>query len=215
MAITDNRIKGGSTQELIYLQGSTERVVVGSGGKVELDVEGDITGDVTGDVTGEVIGNKTTLVKVATLNAALLTDDSETEIGYTIPTGYIVKNVFLDVTTKEDTASTKTIDIGTDSTDSGDADGYFDGVSVAAATTFIGNEATITTGSSETYVSALGGVLLGSGVVGTDVDGNFGVWQKELDTASAGKAMTATFGDGDGANELVADVYVELLKLGV
>jgi hypothetical protein len=222
MAITDVRIKGGSSQELVYLQGSTERIVVGSGGKVELDILGDVTGDLTGDVigdvtgdlTGEVIGNKTTLTKVATLNATLLVDNAETAIGYTIPAGYMVRNVFLDITTAEATATTKTISIGTDSSDSGVAAGYFNGASVAAASTLVANEAAVTAGATETYVSALGGSLLGDGIVGANSDGDFGLWQKKLDTASAGKAMTATFGDAGGANELVADVYVELVKLG-
>src|SRR6056297_1861115 len=58
-------------------------------------------------------------------------DNSEQSTGFVLPDKAIVHDVFLDVTTAEVTGTTKTINVGTDSTDSGDADGYLAGVSVS------------------------------------------------------------------------------------
>ena len=150
------------------------------------------------------------LVKV-NIPASLLTDNSETGTGYTIPSNSLVLDVIAVVNTAETTATTTTIDIGTDSTDSGDADGYFNDLSVAATGTHSAASAAVTTGANETYISTLGGALLGSGVVGTDADGDFGLWQTTPDSASAGKEITATFGDSGGANELDMDLYISFV----
>lgn len=61
------------------------------------------------------------------------TDAHDTAI--VIPAGSIIKNVWVDVATKEDTGTTKLVDIGVSS---GDEDGFLDGVSVAAAGTIKG-----------------------------------------------------------------------------
>lgn len=173
-------------------------------------IQGDsIAGTLTGNVTGQV----TRILAKTNVTATDLTDNTETDTGITIPANAIVNNVYVRVNSAESTATTKTITVGTDSTDSGDADGYLASTSVAATGLHVCNEATITTGSSETYVSALGGALLGSGVVGTDTNGDFGIWQKEQDSASAGKNVTITFGDADGANELDLDIFVDYLIL--
>ena len=153
--------------------------------------------------------NRGSLIPISTkVVGADLSDNTETSTGLVIPTGAIVLDVVAVVNTAESTATTTTIDIGTDSTDSGDADGYFDGLAVGAVGVHSSVSATVTTGANETYVSALGGALLGSGVVGTNADGDFGLWQSDIDTASAGKEITVTFGDAGGANELDLDIYV-------
>jgi opacity protein-like surface antigen len=57
---------------------------------------------------------------------------AEVDTGWDLPAKVIVHDVYVDVTTAEATGGTKTIDVGTLSTDSGDANGFLDGVSVAA-----------------------------------------------------------------------------------
>lgn len=63
---------------------------------------------------------------------------SETSTGVRIPAGVIVTDVGIDVV---DEVASSTIDIGTLSTDSGDADGFIDGESCAAAGQVIHNTA--------------------------------------------------------------------------
>lgn len=60
-------------------------------------------------------------------------DGSEQDTGFDLPSGAIVRDVFLDVGTAESTGTTKTIDVGLLSSESGgDADGFLDGISVAS-----------------------------------------------------------------------------------
>jgi len=118
-------------------------------------------------------------------------DNSEQSTGFVLPDKAIVHDVFLDVTTAEVTGTTKTINVGTDSTDSGDADGYLAGVSVS------------TTGLKKGTVAnsavTVGDLLL------TDLDGASNV--KEDDIASGGKEITFTAGSTDFA-ELVANIFI-------
>lgn len=66
---------------------------------------------------------------VIPFNIADTTAATETNTGFTIP-GAVQPNVAVDVVTID---ATEDIDVGTLSSDSGDADGYLDGVSVAVA----------------------------------------------------------------------------------
>lgn len=61
--------------------------------------------------------------------AADLTAATETSTGFTVPSGLMLPTPFIHVTAID---ATEDIDVGTLSTDTGDADGYMDGVSVAA-----------------------------------------------------------------------------------
>jgi hypothetical protein len=137
---------------------------------------------------------------------------AETAIGVTLPTKFVVYDVFVDVRTAEATGATKTIDVGT-STVSNDPDGFIDGGSVAA-TGRVRGQATVTTGSAETYYSAnTRGVLLSDYVVGTDADGDFGLYREKPDTTSSGDVVTATPGSAD-FEELAADIYIVGLEMG-
>ncbi|MER8967713.1 hypothetical protein NKJ93_02375 [Mesorhizobium sp. M0028] len=62
--------------------------------------------------------------------AADITAATETATGFTVPSGLMLPTPFVNVTALDAAA---TIDVGTLSTDTGDADGYIDGLSVAAA----------------------------------------------------------------------------------
>ena len=106
-------------------------------------------------------------------------------------------DVFLDVTTLEATGATKTIDIGTLSTDSGDADGFLDGASVAAAGIIRG---------SLTNAAVTRGVLL------TDDEDGAGAWVPMPCVAPGSLSVTYTFGANDFA-ELVATINIVLIRL--
>jgi hypothetical protein len=137
---------------------------------------------------------------------------SENETSFALPALAIVKNVYLRVKTAEATGGTKTIDVGTLSTDSGDADGFLDGVSVAS-TGLVGPSITKTTGSNEVYISAsTHGALLADQELGTDVAGNTGFINSRHNITSGGKVITWTPGSNDFA-ELEADIIVEYQQI--
>jgi hypothetical protein len=131
---------------------------------------------------------------------------------FTLPTKFMVVDCFVDVITQEATGGTKTIDVGTAGT-SNDPDGFIDGASVAAAGQVRG-QATVTTGSSETYYSAnTRGVLLSDYLAGGDAADNFGVYREKPDFTAGGDPVTASPGSAD-FEELVADVYVIGVEIG-
>lgn len=129
--------------------------------------------------------------KVAKVGITAPDDGTETSTGFSLPAKAIVKDVFLDVTTAESTGTTKTITVGTDSTDSGDADGFLTGVSVA------------TTGLKKGTV-VNGAVTLGALLL-TDLNGTSDV--KEQDISSGGKEITFTAASANFA-ELEANIFI-------
>ena len=140
-------------------------------------------------------GGVTRYMKISMV-AADFDDNSEVGTGYVLPEFAIVKNVFVRVNTEEATATTKTIDVGTDSTDGGDADGYLDGVSVA----------------SEGLVH---GTLLNTGqtlgaLLAVDEDGA-GTLVPEPDYTMGGKEITVTAGDAGGFDEAEFDIFIEYI----
>lgn len=153
------------------------------------------------------------LAKIKKISITTPADASEHSSGFTLPAKAIVLDVFVDVTTAEATGGTKTLDVGTDSTDSGDADGFLDGISVAA-TGLVRGKATITAGSTETYfASTTKGALLASLTAGSDVAQDTGTYYEFPDTTMGGKEITYTAGSADFA-ELTADIYVVYIEIG-
>jgi hypothetical protein len=131
---------------------------------------------------------------------------------FTLPAKFMVQDVFVDVITAEATGGTKTIDVGTAGT-SNDPDGFIDGASVAGIAKVRG-QATVTTGSAETYYSAnTRGVLLSDYLAGGNAGDNFGVYREKPDFTAGGDPVTASPGSAD-FEELVADVYVIGLEIG-
>lgn len=132
----------------------------------------------------------------------------ENQTSFTLPSNSIVKAVYLRVKTAEATGATKTINVGTLSTASGDADGFLAGVSVAA-TGLVGPAITETTGVNEVYISAsTHGALLADQELGTDVAGNTGFINSRSDISSGGKVVTWTPGGNDFA-EFEADIIID------
>ena len=134
--------------------------------------------------------------KIKTIAITAAEDTSENGTGWSLPAKAIVHNVYLDVTIKEDTATTKTVDIGTDSTDSGDADGYLVGVSIATAGLVKG-----TLGS--------GGQTLGT-LLHVDESGA-GVLVPEADISMGGKEITWTAGEAQ--TEFAGTIIIEYTEI--
>lgn len=143
-------------------------------------------------------------------------DGNETDSGWDLPAKSIVYSVYVDVKTAESTGSTKTIDVGLLSSDSGgDADGFLDGVSTASAKVVTGGF-TYTDGTSQNYVSAhTWGVLMYQGLVGADGAGTAGTVNLNPYLAATNTAKSVTYTVGSAATELIADIYIVYLLLGV
>lgn len=152
------------------------------------------------------------VMKIKILPVTVVAAATEQDTGWDLPATAMVMDVFLDITTAEATGATKTIDIGTDGSGSNDPDGFADAISVAA-TGLVRPQATVTTGSNETYYSAnTRGVLLSDFLVGTDVDGDFGVYREKPDGTSGGESITYTLGSNDYV-ELVANMIIVYMEI--
>lgn len=77
------------------------------------------------------VGKVVEKAKVIRLKASGVST-TETSTGFTLPAGAVVTDVYINVITAEATGTTKTLDVGTLSSASGDADGFLDGISVAS-----------------------------------------------------------------------------------
>jgi hypothetical protein len=136
----------------------------------------------------------------------------ETDTGFDFKSGDVIMSAWIDVQTAEATASTKTIDVGLLSSESGgDADGILDGIVTSATGTIVG-KATVTTGSNtKFFASTTRGVLLQDFQAGTDVDQDEGVaCSKEHAISTTAVSLTYTL--GDAATELVAKGYVQFFR---
>jgi len=168
---------------------------------------GTLTTTGTTTATGGVAfpGGTATILNIP-LTALANTDDTATSVA--LPANAIVTDVILQVTTAEATATTKTIDIGTLSTDSGDADGFAAALSTAA-TGIIRPGVTVTTGTNTKYFSAnTRGVLLSDYQAGTDVDQDEGVYLETPDTTMGGKTITVTAGEAQTEFAGVLKIFV-------
>jgi len=125
---------------------------------------------------------------------------TETATGFILPTNCIVKpEIVINVRVAEATGGTKTIDFGTDSGDSGDADGFANGVSVAA------------TGLVKTTIVD-GGVTLGAKLFVESGTGADVANAPEIDVSQGGKELTWTPGSNDFA-ELDADIIITYMEI--
>ena len=131
--------------------------------------------------------------KIKILPVSVATGEQDT--GWALPANAIVVDVFVNVKTAA-TAGTKTIDVGTLSSASGDADGYLDGVSVGTAGIVKGSLA-----------SATKGVLLKE--VQTIESNSF--YAPVPDTGSGGKKISYTLGASVAG--LVADIIIDYIEI--
>lgn len=137
---------------------------------------------------------------------------SEQDTGYDIPDDAIVYDVFIKVDTAEATGGTKTIDVGTLSSDSGDADGFLDGVSTAG-TGVVRGVPTFTAGSSETYFasSTKGALLAPTKVAGSDTATDVGTYLELPCTDPGSQSVTYTLGSNDWS-EFVGSIVIVMLR---
>lgn len=119
---------------------------------------------------------------------------SETDTSFTLPTYAIVRNVLVRVKTAEATGTTKTIDVGTNTSGvSDDPDGFLDGISVAS--TGLVGPTLVSTGQTR-------GALL------RDDEDGAGALVPNVDVSSGGAVVSWTPGSADFA-ELEADIIIE------
>ena len=137
-------------------------------------------------------------IKKINMAASDFSDTSEVDTGWTLPDTAIIKDVFVNVNTKEDTATAKTIDVGTDNVgDSGDdPNGLLVGASVATAGLVKG-----------TLVNS--GITLGA-LFQTDTDGASD-FAKEPIVNQGGNSITITA--GEAFTEADFDILIEYIEV--
>ncbi|MCH8290217.1 hypothetical protein IH992_03820 [Candidatus Poribacteria bacterium] len=155
------------------------------------------------------------LLKVKKIAITAKGDTVENDTAFDLPAKAVVLDVFLDVTTAEATASTKTIDVGLLASESGgDADGFLDGISTGATGLQRGIP-TLTTGSNEVYfASTTRGVLLESFTAGTDVATDVGTVYDKSHLSDGVTAKSVSWTAGEAQTEFAGDLYIVYIELG-
>jgi len=158
------------------------------------------------------------LVKVKKLEISATPTGSEQDTLWDLPAKSIVLDVLLDVTTLEATGTTKTMDIGLKSGESGgDADGFAVAINCAAAG-LVRPGVVTTAGATETYVSDFSrGAFLRQGIplAGANVVGDEGSYYEKphLSTSVTAKSVTYTAKSANWA-EFRGAIYVLYIELG-
>ena len=141
-------------------------------------------------------------------------NNTETDTTFDLPAKAIVHEVLVEVKTAEATASTKTIDVGLLASESGgDADGFIDGLSVAA-TGLIVPKFVATVGSNNTYLGAaathtIGALLTGVLIAGQDTaDAGDGFAMKAPHFAGAVTAKSVSYKRGDTFVEFKGHIWI-------
>lgn len=132
------------------------------------------------------------ILRTKKINLTCPDDASETGSDWSLPDQAVVYDVFLRVITAESKGTGKTLDVGIDSDDSGDADGYLVGVDVSSTGLI---KSTLENGS----------VTLGA-LFKTDTDGSSD-YAKEADVESGGKEITYTASNADW-EEFEGNLYI-------
>lgn len=144
------------------------------------------------------------VVKIpVTATEAANTTATEKDTGFDLKAGWTVLDAWIVVNTVDAGA---TVDVGTNSEDSGVADGFIDGASLAT-TGLVYPDATVTAGTTETYYSATTrGALLADYIAGSDTATDFGLFHKKPYTVSADIGLTFT--TSDGTDTAAFDIYL-------
>lgn len=135
-------------------------------------------------------------------------DNTEEDTGFDEPasgTALFLADPFIVIGTAD---TSQVIDVGTDSTDSGDADGFMDGVALDTAG-IIQGAAAVTVGGNETYFSSctIGGLLVDF-LAGTNLGQDVGTFNPKKHI-SGGKSITFTLDSGtDTAAGLICLPYL-------
>lgn len=138
----------------------------------------------------------------------------EVDTGWDLPAHAIVLKAYADIRTAESTGSTKTIDIGLLSSESGgDADGLADGLVTSAAGVIL-PAAVVTSGSNtKFFASTTYGVLMSDFQAGSDVDQDEGVFIAKDHRSSAVTAKSISYTLGSAHTELVGSIVIVYMVL--
>lgn len=144
------------------------------------------------------------VVKIpVTATEAANTTATEKDTGFDLKAGWTVLDAWIVVNTAD---TGETVDVGTDSNDSGDADGLIDGASLATAG-LVYPDATVTAGGTETYYSATTrGALLADYIAGSNTATDFGLFHKKPYTVAAD--IDLTFTTSNGTDTAAFDIYL-------
>lgn len=125
---------------------------------------------------------------------------------FDLPANSIVHDVIVEVKTAEATGSTKTLDVGLLASESGgDADGFVDGISVAA--TGYKRPTYALDGGNAYFASTTRGVLLARFVAGTDADDR-GLYAEKEHVAGSVTAKSVVYTRGDTFVEFRGHVWI-------
>ena len=137
----------------------------------------------------------------------------EIDTGYDFVKGDVILHTYVNVSVAEATGTTKTVDVGILSSESGgDADGFLDGVVTSAIGT-VGPSATATDGTNQNYFAAAPklGALMRVGDLGGDAAGTAAA-MIPIPWICDGTAKSLTYTIGSTATELEAKGYVIFLR---
>lgn len=155
-------------------------------------------------------------IKIKRIRLSTQTTAAETDTGWDLPASSFVMDVFVKVITAEATESTKTIDIGLLSSESGgDADGFANELSVAA-TGLVRPNVVVTAGGTETYYSSVTtGELLRAGyIVGTNSGSDFGLFAPKWHDTDSTTARSVTWTASGNQTEFVGDLFIMYVEVG-
>ena len=144
------------------------------------------------------------VVKIpVTATEAANTTATEKDTGFDLKAGWTVLDAWIVVNTVD---AGETVDVGTNSKNSGDADGFIDGASLATKG-LVYPDATVTAGGTETYYSATTrGALLADYIAGSNTATDFGLFHKKPYTVAAD--IDLTFKTSDGTDTAAFDIYL-------
>lgn len=145
------------------------------------------------------------VVKIpVTATEAANTTATEKDTGFDLKAGWTVLDAWIVVNTAD---TGETVDVGTNSNDSGgDADGFIDGASLAT-TGLVYPDAVVTAGTTETYYSATTrGALLADYIAGSNTATDFGLFHKKPYTVATD--IDLTFTTSDGTDTAAFDIYL-------
>lgn len=149
-------------------------------------------------------------IKKITISTALAA--AEIDSTFDLPAKAVVTDVYIDVTTAEATGSTKAIDVGLLSSESGgDADGFLHQVSVA--TTGLKRAGATLDGTNNWFVAGLRGALLARTVAGANADDR-GLYNEFPHRSDSVTAKSVTYTPASAFTEFRGSIYVVYDEVG-
>lgn len=214
----------------VYRKQGGDELVVASGGTITVESGGTLANAGTQNFTGtlQIGGSSVTstaaelneldlsvvgaAMKVKKLTISTTPTGSEQDTTWDLPAKALVLDIWVDVTAAEVTGTTKTLDVGLLSSESGgDADGFIAGLSVASTGVKVPGYAR--DGGSAYFDTNTKGVLISSFVQGSGTDdrGLYAVKAHSAGSVTA-KSVSYTAGDTDW-NEFRGSIYILYVEI--